>query len=52
MHDLKVKLNSLSLKKRGKPLDFNLDKLDSAEGKSKFRLEMESLGVAHLEITK
>jgi hypothetical protein len=49
---LKVKLNSLSLRKRGKPLDFNFEKLDSAEGKGKFRLEMENLGVAHLNITK
>lgn len=52
LHDLKVKLNSLSLKKRGKPLDFNFDKLDSAEGKMKFRLQMENLGIAHLDITK
>jgi C2 domain len=52
LHNLKVKLNSLSLKKKGKPMDFNLEKLDSAEGKMKFRVEMESLGIAHLDITK
>lgn len=33
-------------------MEFNLEKLDSAEGKMKFRLEMESLGIAHLDITK
>lgn len=52
MHDLKTKLNSLSLKKQGKPVDFNLEKLDSAEGRMKFRLQMEKLGIAHLDITK
>lgn len=52
MHDLKTKLNSLSLKKLGKPVEFNLEKLDSAEGKMKFRLQMENLGVGHLDITK
>jgi hypothetical protein len=40
------------LKKRGKALDFNFDKLDSAEGRVKFSLEMENLGVSHLNITK
>jgi len=52
LHDLRVKLNSLSLKKRGKPLELNLDKLDSAEGRAKFRLDMENLGIGHLHITK
>ena len=33
-------------------MEFNLEKLDSAEGRMKFRIEMETLGVAHLEITK
>jgi hypothetical protein len=52
LHDLKTKLNTLSLKKRGQPIEFNLDKLDSQEGRMKFRLQMEQLGVAHLNITK
>lgn len=52
MHNLKTKLNSLSLKKLGRPVEFNLEKLDSAEGRMKFRVQMESLGIAHLDITK
>jgi hypothetical protein len=51
LHDLKTKLNTLSLKKKGKPIEFNMEKLESQEGKMKFRLQMESLGVAHLNIT-
>ncbi len=52
MHDLKTKLNSLCLKKLGKPIEFNLDKLNTAEGRMKFRLQMELLGTAHLNIEK
>lgn len=40
------------MKKKGKPFDFNLEKLESAEGKMKFRLELENLGIAHLDIVK
>lgn len=52
MHNLKVKLNSLSLSKTGKPLEINLEKMDTMEGRQRFELQMESLGVSHLEITK
>ena len=52
LHDLKVKLSSLSLSKTGKPLILNMEKMDTMEGRQKFEFEMESLGVAHLQITK
>jgi len=52
IHDLKVKLNSLALKKTGKPIELKLEKLDSHEGRQKFELQMEPLGVTHLQITK
>ncbi len=38
LHNLKTKLNSISLKKLGRPAELNLDKLDSAEGRMKFRM--------------
>mmetsp|Transcript_9559 Transcript_9559/g.9180 ORF Transcript_9559/g.9180 Transcript_9559/m.9180 type:complete len:170 (+) Transcript_9559:357-866(+) len=52
IHDLKVKLNSLSLKKVGKPVELNLEKLDTQEGRNKFELDIEPLGISHLQITK
>ena len=52
IHNLKVKLNSLSLKKTSRPLEFNMDKLDSMEGRQKMELELEKLGISHLRITK
>lgn len=52
LHDLKVKLNSLSLTKTGKPLELKMEKMDTMEGRQKFEFEMEHLGVAHLQITK
>lgn len=33
LHDLKLKLNALSLKKTGKPLELNLEKMDTYEGR-------------------
>lgn len=52
IHNLKVKLNSLSLKRMNRPLEFNLDKLDTHEGRQKMEMELEKLGVSHLKITK
>ena len=52
VHGLKVKLNTLSLQKTGKPLELKLEKMDTMEGRQKFEFEMEALGVAHLNITK
>lgn len=48
VHNLKMKLNSLSLSKTGKPLELKLEKLDTMEGRSKFEIQMEELGVQHL----
>jgi hypothetical protein len=36
MHKLKMKLNTLCVKKTGKPLEFNMEKLDTLEGRNKF----------------
>ena len=52
IHDLRLKLDLLSKKKTGKPLEFRLEKLDKMEGRMKFDMELEQLGVAHLNITK
>lgn len=52
VHELKVKLNSLSLKKVGKPVELKLEKLDTMEGRQKFELSIDPLGIAHLQITK
>jgi hypothetical protein len=52
VHDLKVKLNSLSLKKVGKPIELKLDKLDTMEGRQKFEMSIDPLGIAHLNITQ
>lgn len=52
MHELKTKLNSLSIKKTRKPIEFNMEKLDSSEGRMKFKLEVDSLGLGHLDIAK
>ena len=47
-----MKLNTLSLQKIGRPIEIKLEKLDSMEGRNKFEMQMEELGVAHLHITK
>jgi len=52
IHDLKVRLNGLSLKKTGKPIELNLEKMDTMEGRQKFELSVEPLGISHLQITK
>ena len=52
IHDLKHKLNKLSLKRRGVAQELKLEKLDTMEGRIKFMMDMQELGVAHLEITK
>lgn len=52
IHDLKLKLNSLSLKKTGKPVELKLEKLDTMEGRNKFEASIASLGISHLKITK
>ena len=49
---MKLRLNSLAIKKLGKPVDLRLEKLDSMEGRSKFQMQMEQLGVAHLDVMK
>ena len=43
MHKLKTKLNNISLKKTGKPIDMRLEKMDTMEGRLKFDLELEKL---------
>ena len=50
--NLKDRLNKLSLKKTKKELEFRLDKLETSEGRGKFEVELDQLGVAHLEVTK
>lgn len=52
IHNLKMKLNQLALKRTGKGIEFNLEKMDTMEGRMKFELELEKLGVSHLNITK
>ena len=47
-----MKLNNLSLKKTGKPVELNLEKLDTMEGRQKFELSLEPLGITHLNITQ
>ena len=37
MHQLKVKLNQLSQKRVNKPMEFDLEMMDSAEGREKFK---------------
>ncbi len=51
IHSLKIKLNQIALKKTGKGIDLNLEKMDTMEGRMKFDLELEKLGVHHLNIT-
>ena len=52
MHELKLKLNALSIKKTKKAIDFNIDEIATMEGKMRFRTQMDNLGVGHLEIEK
>lgn len=40
------------MKKTRKPINFNLEDLDTHEGKMDFRLQLEEIGVAHLDIVK
>jgi hypothetical protein len=41
VHDLKTKLNQLSLKKTNKVLEMRLDKLATSEGRAKFDVDLE-----------
>jgi len=52
IHGLKLKLNQLSLKKTGKPIELRLEKMDTMEGRHKFELDMVKIGVGHLNITQ
>lgn len=36
----------------GEPFKFRLDKLDSQEGRDKFKDQMDKIGIGHLELTK
>lgn len=45
-------MNTLSIKSTGNPLEINLSKLDTMEGRAKFDVSIEKLGVGHLNITK
>jgi hypothetical protein len=38
IHEIKTRLNAISLKKTRKPLNFSLESLDTQEGKSVFSL--------------
>ena len=49
---MKTKLNTLSIKRTQKPLEIKLEMMDSAEGREKFKQNMENIGVAHLSVTK
>jgi len=40
------------VKKLGRVIEFNLEKMDTYEGRQEFDLEMEKLGVDHLGITR
>ena len=50
IHALKMKLNQLSLKKVNKPLELNLEMMDTAEGRKKFSEQTEEIGVSHLNV--
>lgn len=51
IHNLKLKINQLSLKKTGKPIELKMEKMDSMEGRQKFEMEMVKIGIGHLNIT-
>jgi hypothetical protein len=51
MHKLKVKLNMLSLRKLKKPMDLNMELMETMEGRHKFEHEMRHLGIDHLNIS-
>jgi hypothetical protein len=40
-----VKLNGLSLKKTGKPVEIRLEKMDTMEGRQKFEVTIGDLGI-------
>jgi hypothetical protein len=48
IHNLKLKLNTLSVNKTGKPIELKMEKLDTMEGRNKMEIQMEELGVSHL----
>jgi hypothetical protein len=52
VRDLWIKLNQLSRKNRGKEVEITLGKLESFEGRAKFDIILEEIGVLHLDITK
>src|SRR3569833_2538279 len=52
INQLKTKLTTLSVKKTGKPIELKLENLDTMEGRQKFEMQIEPLGIAHLQITK
>jgi hypothetical protein len=52
IHNLKLKINQLSLKKTGKPIELKMEKMDTMEGRQKFEMEMVKIGIGHLNITQ
>ena len=43
-------LNKISYKRTRKPIDFNLANLETHNGRMKFRVDLENLGLSHLEL--
>lgn len=43
-------LNKVSYKRTRKPMDFKIEQLDTHNGRMKFRVDLENMGLAHLNI--
>ena len=52
VQDLRARLDQLSRKKAGKPIDMRLEKLATSEGRAKFESDLDELGVSHLKVTE
>jgi len=52
VHQLKNKLNRLSLKKLQEEMRYSEKKLETLEGRAEFNMKMEKLGIGHLNIAK
>jgi len=49
---IKLKLNSISQERHGKPFNFEIQDLDTHEGRMSFRMNLEKLDLGHLEIDR
>lgn len=52
IHDLKKKLNILSLKALGVPIHVKMERIDSMEGRQWFQTQLNKMGAGHLNITQ